>query len=284
MSNNNKNLGNLPNLTHEDLIAAAPRHKRFARKFIMAALGSIPWVGSFIVAAAEVVEEEADSRRDDIKLQWIQEHQRRLAELHSTLEGAQARFDSLGDEVKERIESEEYLALVRQSFRVWDHAETAEKRRYVANLIVNAAGTRLCSDDVVRLFASWIDLYHEAHFAVIREVHANPASTRYDIWTAIYGDTPREDSAEADLYKLLIRELTMGGVIRQVRDTNEAGQYLRKPSPRRRSRPPTTMESAFEDEKPYILTELGRQFVHYTMNESVTRIASETKGDSDGRV
>lgn len=284
MSNDRKGIEKLPNITDESLIATTPRHKRYARKFIMAALGSIPWVGSFIVAAAEAVDEEADSRRDDIKLQWIQEHQRRLTDLHSTLESAQARFDSLGDEVQERIESEEYLSLVRQSFRVWDHAETAEKRRYVANLIVNAAGTRLCSDDVVRLFASWIDLYHEAHFAVIREVHSNPASTRYEIWTAIYGDAPREDSAEADLYKLLIRELTMGGVIRQVRDTNEAGQYLRKPSPRRRSRPPTTLESAFEDEKPYVLTELGRQFVHYTMNESVTRLTSETNGDDNGRV
>jgi hypothetical protein len=32
------------------------------------------------------------------------------------------------------------------------------------------------------------------------------------------------------------------------------------------------MESAFEDSKPYVLTELGKQFVHYTMNEVVTRI------------
>ncbi len=31
-------------------------------------------------------------------------------------------------------------------------------------------------------------------------------------------------------------------------------------------------ESAFEDTKPYVLTELGKQFVHYTMNEVVPRI------------
>lgn len=35
------------------------------------------------------------------------------------------------------------------------------------------------------------------------------------------------------------------------------------------------MESAFEDTKPYVLTELGKQFVHYTMNEVVTRIGEE---------
>jgi hypothetical protein len=34
------------------------------------------------------------------------------------------------------------------------------------------------------------------------------------------------------------------------------------------------MESAFEDSKPWVLTELGGQFVHYTMTELVTRIES----------
>ena len=38
------------------------------------------------------------------------------------------------------------------------------------------------------------------------------------------------------------------------------------------ARAPTTMESAFEDTKPYVLTDLGKQFVHYTMSEAVTRI------------
>jgi hypothetical protein len=33
------------------------------------------------------------------------------------------------------------------------------------------------------------------------------------------------------------------------------------------------MKSAFEDEEAYVLTELGRQFVHYTLTESVTQIS-----------
>jgi hypothetical protein len=32
------------------------------------------------------------------------------------------------------------------------------------------------------------------------------------------------------------------------------------------------MKSAFDDSEQYELTELGRQFVHYTMNEVVPRI------------
>ena len=142
-------------------------------------------------------------------------------------------------------------------------------------MVSNAAGTRLCSDDVVRLFIDWLDKYHEAHFAVIREIYQNPGCTRYDIWVAIHGEMVREDSAEADLFKLLIRDLSTGGVIRQARETTDDGRFLRKRTSSRRGTAPTTMESAFEDTKPYVLTELGKQFVHYTMTELVPRLSDE---------
>jgi len=38
------------------------------------------------------------------------------------------------------------------------------------------------------------------------------------------------------------------------------------------------MESPFEDTKQYVLTELGKQFVHYTMNELVSRLEPESGG------
>lgn len=93
--------------------------------------------------------------------------------------------------------------------------------------------------------------------------------------TALYGELPREDSAEADLFKLLIRDLSTGGVIRQARETDGAGRFLRKPQRRRNSPASSTMESAFEYSKPYVLTGLGEQFVHYTMNEVVARLESQ---------
>ena len=74
----------------------------------------------------------------------------------------------MGASIDERIQSEEYLGLVRKAFRTWDEADTDEKRHYAANIVTNSAGTRVCSDDVVRLFLDWLELYHEAHFAVIR--------------------------------------------------------------------------------------------------------------------
>src|SRR5690606_19765335 len=140
----------------------------------------------------------------------------------------QRRFDALGETVAERVDSEEYLAIVRQAFRAWDEAATEEKRGYAANLVTNAAGTRASSDDGVRLFIDWLDTYHEAHFAVIRHIYANPGATRFDIWSTLYGATPREDSAEADLFKMLVRDLSLGGVIRQERDINALGQFVRK--------------------------------------------------------
>lgn len=256
-----------------ELVKDGPsRSRRIFDKFLMAAIGGIPWVGGFIAAAAAIPGDESALRTDNLQTKWLEEHRKKLEQLRATLEDISERFEKLGPDIEERIESPEYLALVRQTFRTWDRSETDDKRRYAANLLSNAAGTRLCSDDVIRLFIGWLDLYHEAHFAVIREIFKNPGSTRFDIWTEIYGDLPREDSAEADLYKLLIRDLSTGGVLRQTRDVNEAGQFLRRRPARRRGPTPTTMESAFEDTKAYLLTELGKQFVHYTMNEVVPRI------------
>ena len=252
--------------------------RRVSEKFILAALGSIPWVGGFISAAASLKTDQRGIDKDNLQSRWLEEHSKKMVRLNETLTGIATRFDNLGETIEERIQSEEYLSLVRGAFKAWDQAETQAKREYVANLVTNAAGTRLCSDDVVRLFVNWLTAYHEVHFAVMREVFKNPGSTRYEIWEALYGAPTRDDSAEADLYRLIIRDLNMGGVIRQERDTTPDGRFLRRKPVRNRKVSSTTMESAFEDSKPYVLTELGKQFVHYTMNEVVPRIGSAPGG------
>jgi hypothetical protein len=250
--------------------------RRILEKFALAALGSIPWVGGFISALASMKTEEAGLHASSLQTQWLEEHQAKMETLSATMQDIGRRFEAIGDEIDERLASDEYLDIVRKAFRAWDKADAEEKRRYVANLVTNAAGTRLCSDDVVRLFIDWLDTYHESHLAVIREIFSNPGSTRFDIWTAIYGNLVREDSAEADLYKLLIRDLSTGGVIRQARDTNADGQFLRKQTVRKPPGPANgTVESAFDGSKQYVLTELGKQFVHYSMNEVVQRVAGD---------
>jgi len=256
-----------------EIAAATPsERRRIFEKFVLAALGSIPWVGGFISAAVSIKTDKGSIRTDTLQTHWLEEHARKIDELMRSLEEVAQRFEHLGPQIDERIQSDEYLALVRQAFRTWDRADTEDKRGYISNVVANAAGTRLCSDDVIRLFIDWLELYHEAHFAVIREIFKNPGTTRYDIWDSLYGELPREDSAEADLYRYLIRDLSTGGVIRQARETDRLGRFLRKTPKRTKGSAPSTMESAFEETKPYVLTGLGKQFVHYTMNEVVTRI------------
>lgn len=267
-----------------ELAASEPsRRQRIIATIALAALSSIPWVGGVLAAAVTFKKDETGVRHDDLRNQWLEEHHAKLGALRSTLEEIFQRIQSLGDEINERLESEEYLALVRKAFREWDQADTQEKRRLIVQLITNAAGTRICSDDIVRLFLDWIETYHEAHFAVIREIHKNQGPTRYDIWVAVYGDAiPRDDSAEADLYKMLMRDLSTGGVIRQARETDAAGHFRKKIAAPRRATS-AVMESPFEDSKQYVLTELGKQFVHYSMNELVTRIESGDATSAPGQ-
>jgi len=249
------------------------RRAKYGR-FALAALGSIPWVGGLLGAIANLHSEAEQGQINDLQRQWIEEHRERLNELGRALSEIVNRLEQLGPTVDERVQSEDYLNLVRHGFRTWDQAATAEKRKLVQQLLSNAGGTNVTSDDVVRLFVEWIDHYHEAHFAVIREVHRNPGATRAQIWHATRGNQPREDSAEADLFKLLIRDLSTGSVIRQHRETDYAGNFI----PKKPSKPgrggARTMKSAFDDREQYELTELGQQFVHYAMNELVPRVGA----------
>ena len=257
--------------------AEPSRRSRILEKFFLAALGSIPWVGGVLSAAEAFRTDEGDLRLNRLQTHWLEEHQRKIGSLMQTLQEIGNRLADLGSEIEERIQSEEYLALVRKAFRIWDESDTEEKRKLLANVLTNAAGTRLCSDDIIRIFLDWIRMYNEVHFRVMKEVYKNPGSTRYDIWVSLYCEnTPREDSSQADLFRYLVRELNTGGVIRQPRETNAAGQFMRKrPQRRPQGSTPGTMESTFEDTKPYVLTELGREFVHYTMNEVVKRISDQ---------
>lgn len=246
------------------------RQQRY-RRFLLAALGGVPWVGGLIAALTALQAESAQATVSSLQQDWLDEHSNKLAELTASLAGIVKRLETFGDDVRQRIESDDYLALVRKGFRVWDHADTDEKRKLIVNLLTNAGATPLTEDDVVRLFIEWIDSYHEAHFAVIRVVFQNPGSTRADVWRRVHGAPVREDSAEADLFKLLIRDLSTGSVIRQHRDTTVDGRFVAR-KVHGKTKGSGTLKSAFSDVEEYELTELGSRFVHYTMNEVVPRI------------
>ena len=249
------------------------RRQRVLRKLVAAALGSIPWGGGFMAAAMAFREESGQLAVDSLQRQWLEEHKAKMETLWRDLARLTARLDSFGEEITQRLESEEYLALVRKGFRIWDQADTEQKRGYIAKLLANAGATKLCDDDLIRLFLDWLERYHESHFKVIREVFQHPGSTRHDIWAHIHGEFPADNSSEADLFRLLIGELSQGRIIRQHREVDYQGRFLRK----QKNRPDPgsgsgVMKSAFDDEEAYELTELGKQFVHYVFSEIVKRI------------
>jgi hypothetical protein len=241
----------------------------------MAALGSIPWVGGLIGATAAYSAERDQDRVNELQRQWMEEHAKRFHDLGAALTDILARLETFGKDAADRVETEEYLALVRKGFGIWDRADTNEKRTLVKTLLTNAAGTSLCPDDLVRLFLEWIERYHETHFMVIREVFRSPGVTRAGVWTKLRGDRPRDDSADADLFRLLVDDLSQGRIIRQHRETTPDGQFIARRSTQRRAR--GVLKSAFDDVDTYELTELGKQFVHYAMNEVVPRLGASDR-------
>jgi hypothetical protein len=243
-------------------------------RFAMAALGSIPWVGGFIAGTAAYQAEREQGRINENIQTWMNEHEQKIGELYRTLSSIAVRIEGLGDEAKARIQEDDYLDLVRKGFRIWDKTETRDKRELIKRLLTNAAGTTVTDDDVVRLFLDWIDRYHESHFGIIRAVYQNPGISLLGIWRVLgnTGEVPRENSSSADLFRMLIHDLSTGRVIRQEREVNHLGQFLKKSRHGRRAPPSDVMKSSFDDEDRHELTELGQEFVHYVLSESVSRI------------
>lgn len=93
------------------------------------------------------------------------------------------------------------------------------------------------------------------------------------IWEGLGRHRTREDAAEADLYKLVIRDLSTGSIIRQHKTTDYNGNFLRQAKTTSSKSPASTiMESAFENTKQYELTNLGKDFVHYAINDLPIKI------------
>ena len=239
--------------------------------------GAIPFVGGILAAVAGAWSERDQERINEAIDEYLMRIKDETGEQKRTLGEIIIRLDGQDEKIKERFESREFQALVKKAFRNWSEIDSEEKRILIRNLLVNAASTTLTSDDVVNLFIEWIHKYSTLHFTVIGAIYNSAGITRGEIWDKIGKAKVREDSAEADLYKLLIRDLSMGSIIRQHRETDYHGNYLKQPT---RSAPKgsgsTTMESAFDRTKAYELTGLGQQFVHYAMTDLPPKLGFET--------
>lgn len=256
---------------------AGAKVARFALAFLS---GLVPFVGGAIGGAGGYWSETENDRVKKVFAAWLKLQEDELREIWVTLSEVFMRLDLSDEQIAQRLESPEYLSLLRKAFRDWSAAESEEKRILIRNLLANAAATRICTDDILRIFIKWIEDYSEAHFAVIKAVYNHDGITREGIWEIIHGERVREDTAEADLFKLLIRDLSMGGLIRQHRTKDSSGNFIKERSQRKVSIS-RTMVSAFDDDKEYELTELGKQFVHYTMNEIVPRISDSSTSSAN---
>ena len=247
-------------------------------RFLLAVVGgAMPFAGGLVSGAGSAWSEHEQDRINKLFEAWFKLQQDEMEEIGRTLYEILVRLDLENPKVRERVESKEYLSLIKKAFRDWSAAESEEKRQLIRNLLANAGGeTQITSDDVIRMFIKWIGDYEEPHFKVIRAIYNHTDGiTRGGVWDIVHGESVAENSAEADLFKLLFRDLSIGGVVRQHRPTDGRGNFLKQPR-RRTMSSSRYMTSAFDDGKYYELTALGNQFVHYTMNEIVPRIASES--------
>jgi hypothetical protein len=253
-----------------------------ARGALQVASGAVPLVGGILSALAGAWSEREQAKVNRFFEQWVRMLEDEIREKEATVVEIMSRLDLQDEKIAARVESKEFQSLVKKTFRDWAGVESEQKRVLIRNTLSNAAASTISSDDVVRMFIDWIAQYSELHFQVIGAIYNSGGITRGAIWRKIGKGRVREDSADADLYKLLFRDLSTGSVIRQHRETDYSGNFFAKPAAKRAGNSgggSRTLTSAFDDEDQYELTELGQQFVHYAMTELTQRIAYTYKPD-----
>ena len=261
----------VPNVPKSNKVA------KYSRGVLQTVGGAIPFAGGVFSAVAGAWSEGEQEKVNRFFKHWIQMLQDELKEKEQTIIEIMARLDLQDKAISERVESKEYQSLIRKTFREWSGAESEDKRTYIRNILANAAATKVTSDDVIRLFIDWINQYSEMHFQVIGAIYNSDGITRGQIWKKIGKGQVREDSADADLYKLLFRDLSTGGIIRQHRETDRFGNFIpKKPHRRPKGSGPKQPVSAFDENEGYDLTALGQQFVHYAMTDLPLKIEFTT--------
>lgn len=238
--------------------------------------GAVPFAGGLFSAAAGAWSENEQEKVNRFFKQWLKMLEDEIKEKEQTVLEIMARLDVHDEKISARLESKEYQSLLKKTFREWSGAESEDKRGFIRNILANAAASTMTSDDVIRLFIDWLGLYSELHFKVIAVIyqHQSDGISRGSVWNELGKIEVAENSADADLFKLLFRDLSTGGVIRQHREVDYHGNFIPKSTQRRpKGSGPKPITSAFDDDDLYELTEIGKQFVHYAMTDLPLKIA-----------
>ncbi|PIP27749.1 MAG: hypothetical protein COX30_00280 [Candidatus Moranbacteria bacterium CG23_combo_of_CG06-09_8_20_14_all_39_10] len=246
--------------------------------------GAVPFAGGLLSAAAGAWSESEQERVNKFLRHWIKMLEDEIKEKEKTILEIMVRLNIHDEEIAKRLESKEYQSLLKKTFREWSGAESDDKRIYIRNILANAAASSVTIDEVIRLFIDWLKMYSELHFKVIAVIykHGTNGVSRGGAWSDLGKVEVAENSADADLFKLLFRDLSTGGVIRQHREVDYYGNFVPKTSQRRqKGSGPRPITSAFDDEDSYELTELGKQFVHYAMTDLPLKIEYNPENNSN---
>jgi hypothetical protein len=204
----------------------------FAAKFALnTAAGAIPFVGGILAAVAGAWSEREQGRINDFLKHLPDMLAAEMKEKTQTILELTSRIDMQDEEIAMRIRSSEYQSLLRKAFRDWAGTESEEKRIFVRNLLSNAAASTLASDDVVKLFLQWIKDYSELHFSIVGAIYNSAGITRAGVWEKLGREPVREDSSDADFFRLIFRDLSTGGLVRPHRETDWQGNFLAKQNP-----------------------------------------------------
>ena len=136
------------------------------------------------------------------------------------------------------------------------------------------------SADRIELFTYFRTHFIDAHFRILRALTNGNRKTRAQIWNEIGIEDPERrrlrmdtlpltrpfthnldffdnNSSDADLYRMLIHNLSFNELIRQVRETGTRRTARKTPT------------SAIDDVDKYMLTKLGEEFMTF-INRSVS--------------
>ncbi len=137
---------------HEITTALSKGYGSRVARFVLACLGSVPAVGGAVGGVGGAWSEAEQAHYNKVFAAWLKLQEDEVKEIGITVAEILSRLDLNDEAISSRIESPEYLKLIKKCFRDWSAAESEEKRILIRNLLTNAAVHQICSDDVLRMF------------------------------------------------------------------------------------------------------------------------------------
>src|SRR3990167_2543291 len=86
-------------------------------RFVLQCLGGIPTAGGIFGASAGAWSEYEQSRFNKMFNAWLKLQQDEIREIAKTLMEVMSRLDAASSEIQERLESPEYLGIIKKCFR-----------------------------------------------------------------------------------------------------------------------------------------------------------------------